>query len=75
LTFVPGVLTRPLTVTVQGDTLDENNETFVVNLSAASGAVISDSQGTGTILDDDTSTEPPLLHIFLPLILKNAGTN
>ncbi len=31
----------------------EANETFFVNLSSASGATLFDSQGKGTILDDD----------------------
>ena len=34
-------------------TLDELNETFVVNLSSAVNATISDNQGLGTITDDD----------------------
>ena len=33
LTFAPGETTKPVTVTVNGDTLIENNETFNVNLS------------------------------------------
>jgi hypothetical protein len=40
-------------VTVNGDTTDETNETFTVNVSNANGATISDGQGTGTILNDD----------------------
>jgi hypothetical protein len=75
LTFGSGVLTRPITVTVQGDILDENHETFRVNLSDPNGAILSRNQGQGTILDDDLAPDPPLIHIFLPLILKNAGTN
>ena len=38
---------------VRGDTIDENNETFNLNLSSASGASIADSRGVGTIRDDD----------------------
>lgn len=38
------------------DTADENNETVRLNLSNASGgATIPDSQGTGTIVDNDTA--------------------
>jgi hypothetical protein len=58
LTFAPGETTRTLTVTVNGDTLDEPNETFFVNLSNAVNAAIADGQGVGTILDDDP--EPTL---------------
>jgi hypothetical protein len=38
---------------VVGDTGVEPNETFVVNLSGAVGATIFDSQGGGTILNND----------------------
>jgi hypothetical protein len=53
LTFNPGDLTKQIMVTVNGDTLDETNETFFVNLSGATNAVVLDSQGQGTITDDD----------------------
>jgi hypothetical protein len=53
LTFAPGVTSQPVTVAVQGDTLDEFDETFFVNLSGATNAIISDGQGVGTIIDDD----------------------
>ncbi len=38
---------------VAGDTLDELDETFTVNLSNAVNAAIADGTGLGTILDDD----------------------
>jgi hypothetical protein len=54
LNFGAGVNTQTISVTVNGDTKLEANETFVVNLSGATnGATISASRGTGTILDDD----------------------
>ncbi len=53
VTFMPSDVSEPVTVTVNGDTVDEPNETFVVNLSNASGATILDGQGVGTIADDD----------------------
>ncbi len=55
LTFAPGLTTQPITISIQGDTLDEPDETFFVNLSSASQATLSDAQGVGTILDDDSS--------------------
>ena len=58
LTFTPGQTTRQVTVAVQGDLLDEANETFVVNLTSPSNAGISDGQGLGTITDNDP--EPTL---------------
>src|SRR5206468_2292528 len=53
LTFAPGQTSQSLTVLVNGDTLDEADETFLVNLSNPSNASISDGQGVGTITDDD----------------------
>jgi len=56
LTFNPGETTKPVTVTVNGDTLVEANETFFVNLSNAANATLSDGQGIGTITNDDLAT-------------------
>jgi CSLREA domain-containing protein len=53
LTFNPGDLTKPIGVTVNGDLKFEPNETFFVNLSSPTNATISDSQGIGTIINDD----------------------
>ena len=58
LTFGPGESTKTVTVMVNADTVSEPNETFLVSLSGASGAPISDSQGQGTIVDDDA---PPVV--------------
>ena len=41
-------------VVVNGDTLIESNETFVVNLTNVTGANVTDGVGQGTILNDDT---------------------
>lgn len=60
LTFAPGVTSQPVTVLVTGDTTVENNETFFVNLSNASGASIADSQGQATIVNDDVSVTPAI---------------
>ena len=53
LTFTPGQTSRTVTVTVLGDTVFEGNETFFVNLSNPVNATLADSQGQGTIVDDD----------------------
>ncbi|MCW5958514.1 MAG: Ig-like domain repeat protein [Pyrinomonadaceae bacterium] len=55
LTFAAGETSKTVTVNVSGDVTVEPNETFFVNLSNASGAVIGDNQGLGTILNDDTT--------------------
>ena len=44
---------QQITVGVAGDGLVEPNETFFVNLSNPSGATLGDTQGQGTITNDD----------------------
>jgi uncharacterized protein (TIGR03437 family) len=58
-TIAAGNTTYTFDVTVNGDTLVESNETFVVNVTNVSNATVSDGQGQGTIQNDDT----PLLII------------
>jgi len=53
LTFQPGQVVRTFRVAVVGDTGKESNETFFVNLSGATNAIIADAQATGVILNDD----------------------
>jgi hypothetical protein len=60
LSFPAGTTTRTVSVPVIGDLLDEPNETFLVRLSNAVGALLADAQATGTIVDDDS---PPALSI------------
>lgn len=55
VTFNPGETSKSITVFVNGDTVVEPNETFTVNLSGAVNATIADSQGVGTIVNDDAS--------------------
>ena len=61
LTFNPGETSKPINVTINGDTLFEPNENFFVNLTnATGGATIGDAQGQGTINNDE---DPPLIVI------------
>jgi Calx-beta domain-containing protein/VCBS repeat protein len=53
LTFAPGETEKTLTVFVNGDRVVEAQESYFVNLSGATNAYILDSQGVGTILDDE----------------------
>src|SRR5690606_8208750 len=55
LTFLAGETSKTIDVTIQGDALYENNEVFYVNLSDPVNANISDSQGQGTINNDDSA--------------------
>ena len=56
--FAGNKLTKTVSVTVVGDALDEQNETFFLELSGATGATIDDGEGVGTIQDDDS---PPVV--------------
>jgi chitinase len=60
LTFAPSVTTQTITVTVLGDTTNEQNETFAVNLSGATNAPIGDAEGVGTIVNDDVPPTPTI---------------
>ena len=53
VTFAPGDVAETVSVTVDGDTVDEPDESFLVDLGAPTGASIADVQGVGTITDDD----------------------
>jgi YD repeat-containing protein len=61
LTFTSAQTSKTVTVTTIEDTAVEPDETVQLNLSAAtSGATISDSQGIGTINNDDVGNTPPV---------------
>ncbi|HEV7763890.1 MAG TPA: Calx-beta domain-containing protein [Thermoanaerobaculia bacterium] len=60
LTFAPGTTTRSVDVSVAGDTVNEPNEAFTVNLSGAVNGTINTAIGNGTIVNDDG---PPSLLI------------
>lgn len=72
LTFPPNQTQQTIRVPVRGDTLDEIDEGFFVNLSNAAHAVIDDGQGAGTIIDDDP---PPTVSIDdVTVTEQNSGT-
>ncbi|MDX1963469.1 MAG: Calx-beta domain-containing protein [Pirellulales bacterium] len=60
LTFAPGDMMKTFMVDITDDPLDEFDETFFVNLSAATNATIADNQGQGTISDNDA---PPTVSV------------
>ena len=53
LIFAAGETTKTVIVPVDGDLLDESDETFTVGLANALNATIADASGLGTITDDD----------------------
>jgi uncharacterized protein len=57
-TIAPGGTSYTFAVSVIGDTVQEANETFGVSVSNIVGAVASDAQGLGTIINDDVVVTP-----------------
>lgn len=53
VTFVPGADTATVTVTVNGDTLDEPHETLFLSLPSPTNAILTDTKATGVITNDD----------------------
>jgi subtilisin-like proprotein convertase family protein len=53
LTFAPGELTQTVTVLVHGETLDEPDERFFLNLSHATNASLAGAEGVATIQNDE----------------------
>jgi Ca2+-binding RTX toxin-like protein len=53
VTFQPGESSKRLTVPVIGDTVEEPNESFSVQISNPAGVAIAKATGSGTILDDE----------------------
>ena len=73
LTFPSGTTTRPVAITLQGDVLDEANETYRVTLSNPGNATITTATGTGTITDNDAA--PSIAINDVSLSEGNAGTS
>ncbi|HEV8630795.1 MAG TPA: Calx-beta domain-containing protein [Thermoanaerobaculia bacterium] len=53
----PGTTTVTIPVPVIGDTVDEDDETFTLELTSALGGKLVDASGEGHILDDDTRVQ------------------
>src|SRR5213079_2031893 len=73
LTFNPGETNKTVSVQIKGDTLNEPNETFTVNLSNPVNATITTANGIGTIIDDDS---PPTVTLSLsgsPMVEAGGG--
>lgn len=71
LTFAPGETSKKISVTIFGDTTNENDETFNVALANASGATIDAATATGTINNDDASIS---INSPVAIIEGNTGT-
>ena len=53
VTFSPGEVTKAFSVNIRGDRKLETNEALYLRLTSPTNATIADSQGVGTILNDD----------------------
>jgi serine/threonine protein kinase/tetratricopeptide (TPR) repeat protein/streptogramin lyase/subtilisin-like proprotein convertase family protein len=56
LTFAPGETSKTIIIPTIKDAVTEGPESFVVDLTNATGAIIADAQGEGTIVDFDSTT-------------------
>ena len=57
-TIPQGATSTTVAITINGDTVAEPNETFFVNITGVTGAVVSDGQGLGTIQNDEVTLTP-----------------
>jgi hypothetical protein len=75
LTFGAGVTSQQITVLVNGDTTVEPDETFAVNLSGVVGATLARGQAVGTILNDDSITQPPTAGSISGVVFDDKNRN
>ena len=75
-TIPAGSSTYNFNVTVNGDTDYEEDESFFVNVTNVVGANVTGENGigTGTIINDDTDTEPPAVN-YTPLPAKATASS
>lgn len=74
-TIPEGSQTSTFDVTVNGDLNVESNETFLVNVTNVSGATVIDSQGVGTIQNDDNPPGPVLSINDVSMNEGDSGSN
>ena len=72
-TIPTGQDTYAFAVAINGDTTIEANETFFVDLSSVSGAVIGDGHGVGTITNDDVA--PPVFDVVVSQVYGGGGNS
>lgn len=81
ITFDPGQVEKTISVPINGDTLDEDDETFNVRLESPTNATIAKAVGVGSILNDDSPPKitvddialqegPPLVSTAFPFRLR-----
>ena len=73
LTFATDVTRRTIRVPLLDDAVDEPDETFVVTLSNSGGAMLDDSEATGTIRDNDETSTLSTLTTTPARVLEDGG--
>jgi hypothetical protein len=71
VSLAPGQTSATISVPVYGDITVESNENFYVNLYGVSGATLTDSQGVGTIQNDDVM---PTISVSNASLTESNGT-
>ena len=75
LDFAKGVGTQTFTVATTEDTLNEANETFLVELTEPVGATIATAEATGTITNDDAAPTTLTLAVDADNATENVQTS
>lgn len=70
VTFAAGATTATIALEVNGDTLDEDDETFTLTLSAPAGATLGTATATITVADDDA---PPTVAVAAVTAAESAA--
>jgi hypothetical protein len=70
LTIIAGSTTGTIDVPILDDSIYEGNETVLMNLTVVSGVAIADSQGVGTITEDEAK---PDVTVDDPTVPENGG--
>lgn len=61
IVFAPGETSRTVAIVVNGDSIEEPDETFSLTLSGATGATLGRPVATMTIRNDDAGVVPPVI--------------
>jgi len=69
-----GDLTASIAVPIVADAIDENDETFVVELFDAEGVTLRDERAEVTIVDDDTAAAPRAIVMVVGSLHGVAGS-
>ncbi len=75
LAFTPGQISQDIIISVNGDTAIEPDETFLINLSNPSNALITDNQGLGTITNDDGDNTSVTLAVSPSSVTEDGTAN